>query len=264
MPKFSTSSSKDILVHIGIILAGFFILFFAFFFLYLPWTTNHGESITVPDLKGMTVSEMEDVLDDKNLEYEISDSSFVLNAKPLTVYSQYPKSNSTVKEGRKIYITIVSDQAPMVSIPDVVGRSFESGKNQLLSVGLVPDKPEYIPAIEENTILKIKVNGAEVALGQKIPKGSKVVLVVGDGYGNQNVDVPNVTGMMLDEAEILIVGQGLNIGSIIYQDAVDIVPGTIMQQRPAVGNKMKVGDVVDVWVAGSAESNPPAPVETEQ
>lgn len=251
--KFSTNSLSDVFTHIGIILAGALIFFFAFFFLYLPWRTNHGNSVTIPDLKGMTVEEVEDILDSKDLDYEISDSTFVIGAKPLTVYSQYPKANSNVKEGRKVYITIISDKAPMVSIPDIVGRSIESGKNQLISVGLVPDKPEYVPAIEENTILKIKANGSEIQPGSKLPKGTKVTLVVGDGYGNQQVEVPNLTGMPLDEAEMLISGSGLNIGTIIYEDALEAVPGTITKQKPAAGNNLKQGDVVDIWVAGSAD-----------
>ncbi|MDP5139251.1 MAG: penicillin-binding protein, partial [Spirosomaceae bacterium] len=67
MAAFSTNKASDVLTHIGIIVASFIILFLLFFFIYLPWRTNHGESITVPDLKGLTMSEAEDLLDDKNL-----------------------------------------------------------------------------------------------------------------------------------------------------------------------------------------------------
>ena len=58
MAKFSTNSKSDVIIHIAIIIALLLVLFFSFFFIYLPWSTNHGESITVPELKGMT---MEDV-----------------------------------------------------------------------------------------------------------------------------------------------------------------------------------------------------------
>lgn len=252
MAKFSTNSFSDVLTHIGIILASFFILFLLFFFIYLPWRTNHGESFTVPDLKGMTMEEVEEILDEKNLAYEISDSTFIVNAKPLSVVSQYPKANANIKEGRKIYITIVSDKAPMVTLPDVVNRSFESGKNQIASVGFVVDKPEYVNAIEENTILKIKINGSEVTAGRKFPKGSKVTLVVGDGIGNQSVVVPDLINLPVDEAEILIVGTGLQIGSILYDESPNATPGVVLKQRPAAGNNLKQGDVVDIWVAGYA------------
>lgn len=255
MAKFSTSSKTDILTHIGIILALFLVFFFSFFFIYLPWSTNHGQSITVPDLKGMTLAEMEKALDDRDLDFEVSDCTFVAGAKPLSILSQYPKSGSSVKEGRKIYLTIVTAEAPMVKVPDVIGRSTSSAKNQLLSAQLVAGQSEIIPALEENTVLKIKFNGEEIKPGTLIPKGSTVVFVVGDGLGNQMVEVPNLVGMAADEAEILVSGQNLVL-SKRYVGTVDgYEDGTIVKQRPSSeGNKIHIGDVIDVEIAGNAPS----------
>ncbi|MFB0946181.1 MAG: beta-lactam-binding protein with PASTA domain [Spirosomataceae bacterium] len=254
MAAFSTNKVSDVLTHVGIIIASFIIIFLLFFFIYLPWRTNHGESITVPQLKGLTMNEVEDLLDEKNLKYAVSDCTFVVNVTPLTVFSQYPKPNATIKEGRKIYLTIVSDKAPMVTLPDVLNRSFESGKNQVASVGFIVDKPEYVPALEENTILRIKVNGSEVTPGNKLPKGSRVTLVIGDGYGNQSVDVPNFVGMPFEEVEVSIAGSGLNIGNIVYENDPVAPANTVLKQRPQPGNKLRMGDVVDIWVAGYASN----------
>ncbi|CAH0995738.1 hypothetical protein EMA8858_01863 [Emticicia aquatica] len=256
MAKFSTNSKTDIITHIGIIIALFLVFFFGFFFIYLPWSTNHGQSITVPDLKGLTMEEMEKSLDDRDLDYEVSDCTFVAGAKPLSILTQYPKAGSSVKEGRKIYLTIVTEKAPMVKVPDVLGRSTSSAKNQLLSAQLVAGQSEIIPALEENTVLKIKFNGQEIKPGTLIPKGSTVVFVVGDGLGNQMVEVPNLVGMAADEAEILISGQNLVL-SKRYVGVVDgFADGTIVKQRPsAEGNKIHIGDVIDVEIAGDAPSD---------
>ena len=252
MAKFSTSSKTDIFTHIGIIVAIFLILFFSFFFVYLPWSTNHGQSITVPELKGMTMEEMESTLDDRDLEFEVSDSTFVAGAKPLTVLTQFPKPGSSVKEGRKVYLTIVTETAPMVKLPDILGRSMSSAKNQLLSSGLIAGDPEYIAALEENTVLKLKLDGREISPGSSVPKGSKIVLVVGDGLGDQMVDVPDLVGMAADEAEILTSGQNLSL-TIHYIGTVEgTADGTIVKQRPTTGgNKIRIGDVIDVDVAGT-------------
>ncbi len=200
----------------------------------------------------MTIEEMEKALDDRDLEYEVSDCTFVAGAKPLTVLTQFPKAGSSVKEGRKIYVTIVSETAPMVKVPDILGRSMSSAKNQLLSNGLVAGPPEYIAALEENTVLKLKVNGKEVTPGSLVPKGSQITLVVGDGLGDQMIEVPNLVGMAADEAEILTSGQNLSI-TIHYVGAVEgVADGTIVKQRPSAGgNKIRIGDVIDVDVAGT-------------
>ena len=106
MAIIPTQTKKDLYTHIAIIISLFLVLFFGFFFVYLPWSTHHGETIKVPNLKGMSVEKMEELISQNDLEYEISDCTFTADKPPLTILSQYPMPNSLVKSGRKIYITI--------------------------------------------------------------------------------------------------------------------------------------------------------------
>lgn len=255
MSKLSTSSKSDIYINLGIIAAATFILILSFFFIYLPWATNHGEEIQTPDLKNMNVDEAESLLSQSNLDYEISDSIFVSGAKPLTVHSQYPKAGELVKKGRKITLTIITDNPPKISLPDVVGRSKESASNLLKSMGIGIESVEFIPAIEKNTVLSFKYEGREMNYGDKLPKGSKITLVVGDGFGNTEMTVPDLTGMNIDEATILISGSSLNLGSILYEDASNALPGTVLRQRPAAGESIKVGEEVNMWIANGTISS---------
>lgn len=251
MPKLSTNSKTDVLIHIGILISAFLVIFFAFFFFFLPWVTNHGEAIKVPDLRGMTISEMERVLNEKDINYEINDSTFVAGLPPLSVFSHYPKAEAFVKSGRKIYVTVITDKAPMVALPDVVGRSTNSARNLLLSLGFGTPKVELIPAMEENTVLKLKYNDSEVPVGKNIAKGSIITLVVGDGFGNTTVEVPDLTGMPLDEAEIYINGMGLNVGSILYDETSSSPRGTVSRQKPETGSEIKTGNSINLWISGS-------------
>ncbi len=259
--KLSTHTKTDVVTHLAIIFSIIAALFFGFFFVYLPWSTNHNEAIKVPDLKGLSLDAAEDLLDDANLNYEISDSVFVVNSKPNTIISNFPKSGLSVKSGRKIYLTVAAYSAPLVKMPNIVGRSISSAKNQLLSSGLQFGGEEKIEALEENTVLKVKVNGAEVTPGQAVSKGSQVTLVVGDGYGNQMTDVPNVTGMLFEDAEVLLSGRGLAIGSISYQGS-DKPEGTILKQSPTAGegNKIRNGAPVNITIAGSGSTTSDTPI----
>ena len=134
--KISTQSRADLWVHIAIVLGLVAFLFLAFFFVYLPFTTNHGESVTVPELNGMSVKQLEDYLDERNLRYEISDCTFVAGAKPLTVVRQHPKPGMKVKAGRKIYIYITSLTAPDVKMPELEDRTIAGrSPNTLDSIG---------------------------------------------------------------------------------------------------------------------------------
>jgi len=246
--KLSTHSTSDVILHIGILLSAGLILFFGFFFWYLPWSTNHGETIAVPNLAGMSLDEAINTLESKNLDYEVSDSTFISGKAPGTVYSHYPKQQAFVKSGRKVYLTLISYQAPEVSLPNVEGRSVESAKNLLLSVGLQLGSTEYVPAIEDKTVLQVKLNGQPLRIGDRVKKGSMIVLVVGDGLGNQRLEVPSLIGMPLDEAEMLLSGMSVPIN--IQPNESGEIPnfGVIVRQRPEAGAKIRVGDVVDIWV----------------
>lgn len=255
MAKFSTNTKTDVLIHLGIILSAILILFFGFFFVYLPWSTNHGEAILVPELKGLTLAEAKKALDDADLDYEVSDSQFVAGLKPLSIISNYPKSGAYVKSSRKIFLTVAAVSAPLVKLPNIIGRSSLSAQNQLLSSGLQFGGEEKVPALEENTILKVKLGGRELSPGDEIPKGSKIVFVVGDGYADQKIDVPNVVGMEQDEAEIKLTGLLLTVGQIILEPS-SAPAGSVIRQRPAAGseNKIRIGAPVDLWVSAGGGS----------
>jgi eukaryotic-like serine/threonine-protein kinase len=254
--KLSTDSKTDLITHITIILLCFLALFFAFFFLYLPWVTNHNEIVKVPQLQGMSIEQATEVLDAANLDYEVSDCTFVSGKKPMSVLSIFPKAGMNVKTGRKIYLTVAAASAPMVKMPNITGRSVSSAKNQLLSSKLIFDKEEKISALEENTVLKIKIDGQEIQAGQLVPEGSRITLCVGDGYGSLMMDAPGIVGMPLDEAQTLLEGQGLSLGEVTTQ-ASDQPEGTVLKQSPGAGAKIKNGSPINLWVAGAASTEPP-------
>ncbi|MEQ9415465.1 MAG: PASTA domain-containing protein, partial [Cyclobacteriaceae bacterium] len=119
--QFNTLGSLIVNLSIALGLLAFLSLFY--FYIYLPNSTNHGETITVPSLEGMDVEKIEDFLSGHDLRFEISDSSYSEDFPPLTVLQQFPKSGSKVKENRKIYITLNRVTPPTVPMPDLVDRS---------------------------------------------------------------------------------------------------------------------------------------------
>ena len=254
MIKISTNSKKDVYIHASIITLLLMVLFFGFFFVYLPWSTNHGDAITVPNLKGLTMEEAEDLLDERNLDFEVTDSTFTPNVKPLTVLSQYPLENSKVKQGRKIYLTINTETAPMIKLPKLTEMSVRSAEQQLLVSGLIKPDLEYQNDSRQNEVLEVKFQGTKIEAGSLIAKGSKVTLVVGNGTDNVEIEVPCVIGQLYDEAQIVIKGSGLQVGTVIYGPTSTEPAGTIIKQNPDCdGGKIHSGEMIDLWVAG----NPP-------
>lgn len=245
---------KKIGIHLVIILAIFFGLLFAFFQIYLPSYTHHGESVTVPDLEGFHYDEVQEYLAGRDLIMEVTlDSGFVAEAEPLVVLKQNPKPGAKVKQERKIYVTLNAKNAPLIKMPNLVNTPLKNAQEIIANFGLVRGDIVYVPDIGHNAVLKQKYRGREIKEGLEIPKGSKIDLVVGDGLGNQVLTMPNIIGMDDLEAEFLILGSGLTMGEINYVETDTVPKGTVIKQLPPSGLSMKTGERVDVWVSELAQ-----------
>ena len=252
MSIFKANSVADVLKHVAIILVVAFMLLGFFFFVYLPTTTNHGETISVPKITGMTLPELEDYLDEQNLRYYVSDSSYNPGIKPFVILTQDPAPGAKVKENRKIYISVNMKNPPIIKMPKLIDGSLKNAQMILKSYDLMVGEIKYVPDLAQNAVLKQLVNGKEIKPGDPVAKGSTVDLVVGDGEGNTEFELPNVVGMPVDEASVLLVGQGLQIGSINYVQMAGKPQGAVVRQRPEAGNgaMIRVGQLVDIWVNG--------------
>jgi eukaryotic-like serine/threonine-protein kinase len=243
-------SRRDVWLHAGSILVLLIVLVLGFFYIYLPYTTHHGQTVTVPQLTGMNAAELESFLDARNLEYLVDDSTYNPDKPSLTVLSQYPAAGQVVKTGRKIFVTLNSLQPPLVKMPSLLNRSVTNAEGELESYGLRKGNITYVPDIQHNAVLKQLYLGKEIKDGALIPKGSKIDLEVGDGLGNQEFEAPNLVGTSYEEAGFTLSGVDLRLGTIIYQTQATETAGTVVRQQPTAGAKIRVGEQVDLWIAG--------------
>ena len=241
---------RDVWLHLAIIAILLALFFISFFYIYLPFTTNHGQTVSVPNLVGMKMDDLENYLDDRNLDFLVDDSTFNPDKEPLTVYQQYPLPGEQVKFGRKIFISINARRPPMVKMPNLIGRSLVNAHGELESYGLRLGEYKYVPDLQQNAVLKQMFNGRDITENTPVPKGSKIELVVGDGLGNQEFDLPDFKGQTREEAEFALTGMGLQLGTLIYQQAAGQPDGTVLRQKPDAGKKVRVGEGIDLWVAG--------------
>ncbi|QHT66815.1 PASTA domain-containing protein [Rhodocytophaga rosea] len=250
MLQIKTGSKKDVLIHLGIMLSLVSIVVLGFFFIYLPSTTHHGESIPVPELSGKHIHEVEKYLGEYNLRYEISDSTFILDKPASIVLTQYPKAGERVKENRKIYITVTTSIPPHVEMPKLVDISLKSAELLLQSNQLRLGESKRIPHLAQNLVLKQEWNGKEVAPGTKIPKGSIIHLTVGDGVGSNTLPVPDLVGMSYSEAEIVIKGSNLIIGRILPAGITPDATSKVVKQNPgsSEGKSIREGEQIDIWL----------------
>jgi len=252
MAFLKSDSPLDVLKHLLVIAGVGLLLVLGFFYVYLPVSTHHGETITVPKVTGMNVADLENYLDARKLAYFVDDSSYSPSIRPFTVLQQEPAPGEKVKEGRKIYLQVSMKNPPVIKMPKLTDGSSKNAMLILKSYDLVVGQIQLVPDLAQNAVLKQLVNGKEIAPGAPIAKGTKVDLVVGDGQGNQTFPVPNLVNMPADEAITLLVGQGLQKGEVFEVAASDgQAAGTVVRQRPVAGPDatIRTGQLVDIWVA---------------
>jgi beta-lactam-binding protein with PASTA domain len=69
-------------------------------------------------------------------------------------------------------------------------------------------------------VLEVRYEGRIIKPGEKLPKGSKLELILGDGLGASEFPIPDLINQDLDAAKMAIIGARFTIGSIEYQGAI--------------------------------------------
>lgn len=237
-------------VHIIAIVVTLFIIFTVVSFI-LNSYTRHGESLTVPDIRGLKIEDAIHVLEQKKLRYIISDSLYFDDKPKLSILEQNPAPQSKVKEGRFVYITINSNKAPQVNLPNLLDVSLRQAEAMLASTGLKVGKFIYKPDIAKDVVLDVQYMGGSIQPGVKIGKGSAVDLVLGDGLGGESIDMPDLTGLTLEEANNLLQSSSLTLGSVVYMGSIsDSASAKVVRQNPPFteGATINGGQPIDLFI----------------
>ena len=209
--------------------------------------TRHDESIAVPDLRGIPVDKAIERLQAAAFEYEL-DSVYQVDAQPGLVIEQDPDPETKVKKNRTLYLTIITRVAPEVAFPDLIEKTFVEARAVLNSYGIKLGDTTYIPDIARDVVLDVKFGNERLNAGRPIPKGSTVDLVLGDGRGDSEVQVPDLTGLTLDQARFALRGNSLTLGTVNYMGLVtDTAGATVVSQTPTPTDpEVSIGTPINV------------------
>jgi beta-lactam-binding protein with PASTA domain len=182
--KFLTSKvflRQIVLAVVAVIVLSFVML------KWLKYSTNHGQFIEVPTLKGKTLDVVQIELNDKDLQMMVQDSAnYNPNYPKYSVIEQQPESGSLVKENRKIYLTINPSGYKKIAIPDIIRRTIRQAKPTLEALGFVVGNLTYVNDIGENEVIAIKYKGQIIKPGTLLQKTTKIDLVLGNGKRSSN------------------------------------------------------------------------------
>jgi eukaryotic-like serine/threonine-protein kinase len=243
---------KSVWFHLGIILLICAVLYIAFFAT-LHWITKHGEELTIPDIRGKKVNDAVTQL--RSMHFDVTvDSTYEPSMPPLTVLKQMPDTGSIVKEGRTVFLTVNMLVPPRIPMPNLLSLSYRSAEMLLRNNKLRLGDTTYKPDIAAGAILEQLYNQNPIRPGEMIQQGSKVDLVIGNGLGNTEFNVPDVTGISVDEAVAILNQYGLQPVFTATEGISDSSSAIVAEQSPeamnAAGapNRIKEGTFINLTI----------------
>ena len=144
--------------------------------------TRHGDEVEVPNLNGLTVKQAMERLDALELYGEIRDSIYNRDIAPGLVCGQTINAGNKVKIGRTIGLTVNSDHAPTLVLPDVADNmSYREATAKLRSMGFTLGEPEFIDG-EKDWVYSVRYKGCNVSVGTRIDINEPIRRGVGNGH----------------------------------------------------------------------------------
>jgi hypothetical protein len=137
------------------------------------------------------------------------------------------------------------------NVPELIGLNLREADLELKRFGL---KRGAVIPIESNDHQMIgRIAKQEPPPGSRVEYDTAVKLWFWT-EAVQSIRLPNLIGRSAEEAEKILAGKGLRVGSISMQkNDGKHQPGQVQRQSPKAGSKVAAGSSVDLWIWGNTQ-----------
>lgn len=222
--------------------------------IWLNFYTRHGQARPVPDFKGLSIEEAEQLARKNKMKYVIIDSVYTAAVPRGFIAEQNPEPGFRVKKWRNINLTINAFNPEMVAMPNLIDLPKRQAIALIESAGLTIGELRYIPDLSIDVVLQQLFNSRDVFAGDSLQKGSVIDLVLGKGLSNQRTPVPDLIGMNLEPARNRILAASLNLRTYIYDNTIssgeDTLNAFVYRQTPEFREdlSLQLGSDVYLWL----------------
>ncbi|WP_018547682.1 Stk1 family PASTA domain-containing Ser/Thr kinase [Streptomyces sp. LaPpAH-108] len=244
-PKKSNNTSTILLVVAGVlVLAGAILLG-----MYAFGDKPGDKGFEAPNLVGIKLEDAKQQAG--NVGLELSTERKPCEDQPKNnVCSQTPKAGTDVKKGDTVKL-VVSTGAPKVTVPSVIGLSFDDARDKL-------EGDDYKFTVKKETRVSSdtpdKVLDQNPVDGKRVQKGSTITLIV--ARAEEKVAVPDVGGKTCDEAKAAIQQAGLAPNGNCTEAPTDDpnLVGKVTGTNPQAGQQVKKNTPVAITI-GKAQDD---------
>jgi serine/threonine-protein kinase len=198
----------------------------------------------------MTYEEATDALEEVGLKISEGDLVYSSKYELGEVVSTDPTPGSMARENSKVEVNICKG-AEAGTVPDLTGKTLVEAKKLIekygFKLGNIDTKVSSEPV---DTVIEQDPKG-----GAETTPGGYINIVVSDGTGKEEVEVPYLIGKDIDIAKQLITTAGFIVGEITYGASTEYDLGQVTVQQYEAGFMLAKGSTIDIKVVGGSGSS---------
>ena len=215
---------------------------FVFTLLYYNDPFSRTPETSMPNLVGLSYEEIRD-----SAQYDYIE--MVVDGEPAyheqygrgVIYDQLPLPGKSIKEGAVVKVK-VSSGTKQISLPSYIREEATEVYNRLHDLGL-----EYTSLdVNDDSIPKGYVVRTVPEAGASVPAGQVVTVYVSLGSDKKMVEVPNLKGLNIANAQTMLETFNLKLGNISPVEDSSRPEGTVIAQNPQEGSQLLEGSTVDL------------------
>ena len=198
----------------------------------LPGMNPRG-MVTVPDLVKQPSEKAREALYAIGLRMDVAEKAYNTQLPPGSIITQDPASGESVKKGRHIQV-VISRGGEIGMVPNVMKQTEHNARVMLLKAGF---DNITVKRIYSDTWSQDQVFVCEPNPGTTISREIKVAITVSRGAEPTYVEVPDLSGLILSEAQNRIEEVGLVLGYVEHRRGSGRA-GHVVEQAMAAGSQV--------------------------
>ncbi len=205
-------------------------------------TPSTEEDYVLPDFADQLKESVTVELDNEQITYTIVEEPSDTIAKGNVIRTN-PPAGTAVKKGSSIEL-IVSSGVEQISVPDVTGDEILDANKTLKKKGFV-----VVSGGEAYSSQDIgKVAYTKPAAGEKVDKGTKIVIYVSKGEESKFVVVPSLIGLTKAQAKKLLTDNKLVLGQV-GKSYSSVEAGHVCVQSVSANTQVNEGTAVNITIS---------------
>lgn len=208
------------------------------------------DTAVVPDLRGKTEAEAQQLLRERSLGYRYEGESSSSEYPKGQVISQSVEANTQVAVNTTVGYTLSAGSTDVLTVPPLANVSQQDAEKALTGMGLLVsvDNTRYSDTVQAGYVITTNPGS-----GSSVKAGDTVTIYVSQGQDNSLVQVVDVRDRNASDATTILT----NLGLVVYikeVESTEVAQGLVISQDIEGGTSVETGTAVTLTVStGSSQ-----------